>query len=285
MTFSINDDHLLVNSDTSVQYFNEQTASKNSKTYAQSGGVLDTLIIHFTAGRSAISSARYLARPDIRASAHLVIGRAGEVYQLVPFDKVAWHAGTSQYGGRSGYNKYSIGIELDNAGPLVKTGNQYQAWFGTRYPASDVIHATHKNETRARYWHTYTEQQLETLSLVSQLIVEKYNLKDILGHDDISPGRKQDPGPAFDLARFKRNILGQDRSSEADESAAPLPEAGKVVASKLNIRAGAGSGFEKVAKPLPKGAPVKILSEENGWYEVEATVKGWVSKGFIAGDS
>lgn len=259
----------------------DKTKVKNNKSYEASGGRLDTLIIHYTAGRSAETSAKFLARPDVRASAHLVIGRDGIIYQLVPFDTVAWHAGVSQYGGRKGFNKYSIGIELDNAGPLLKTGSMYQAWFGTKYPESDVIRATHKNESTPRYWHTYTEEQLLTLTEISQLLVRKYDLNEVLGHDDISPGRKQDPGPAFDMNRFRRNILGQNRESGEHASLASLPESGKVVASKLNIREGAGSEYDKVAKPLMKGKEVKILSEHNGWYKVETTITGWVSKGFI----
>lgn len=281
MDFSINDDNLLVNSVSSVINFTDQTKDKNSKTYEQSGGKLDTLIIHFTAGRSAETSAKFLARPDVQASAHLVIGRDGAVYQLVPFNLVSWHAGISQYGGRKGFNKYAIGIELDNAGALMKTGNQYQAWFGKKYPESDVVRATHKNETTPKYWHVYTEKQLEVLTEISHLIAAKYNIKEILGHDDISPGRKTDPGPAFDLTRFKRSILGQNRSSNESAALTTLPEKGVVLASKLNIRAGADSGFEKVAKPLKKNQEVKILNEENGWYQVETTITGWVSKGFI----
>ena len=75
-------------------------------------GQPDSIIIHFTAGRDAVTSAEYLCKDDVKASAHMVIGRKGEIYQLVDFDTVAWHAGESQYGGRTGYNKYSIGIEL-----------------------------------------------------------------------------------------------------------------------------------------------------------------------------
>ena len=86
----------------------------------------DTVVIHYTAGRSAKSSADYLCRNDIKASAHLVIGREGEIFQLVPFDTVSWHAGKSEFGGRTSLNKYSIGIELDNAGPLDKVGTEYR---------------------------------------------------------------------------------------------------------------------------------------------------------------
>ena len=80
----------------------------------------DTIIIHYTAGRDAESSAKYLCKDNVKASAHLVIGRDGKIIQLVPFDTITWHAGTSEYGSKKGLNKYSIGIELDNAGILKK---------------------------------------------------------------------------------------------------------------------------------------------------------------------
>jgi len=278
MKFSINQEHLLVNSETSVEYLTEKTKIKNNKTYEQYGGVLDTLIIHYTAGSSAMSSANFLARPEVKASAHLVIGREGEVFQLVPFDKVAWHAGSSSFGGRNGFNKYSIGIELDNVGFLKKAGSMYQSSFGKKYPESDVTRAIHKNENTPRYWHTYTEKQITTLLAISNLLMEQYGLTEILGHDDVSPGRKLDPGPAFDMSYFRKMILGQDRS---DDDGIDIPENGKVYVNKLNIRSGPGSSFEKVAKPLRKGNEVNILREEDGWYEVETTIKGWVSKGYI----
>lgn len=284
MSFLI-DNHLLKNDTSSIEYLTAQTEVKNNKTYEQSGGVLDSLIIHYTAGRNALSSAKFLARKDVKASAHLVIGRAGEVYQLVPFDKVSWHAGKSKYGGRIGYNKYSIGIELDNAGPLNKVGSQYQAWFGKKYLESDVVKAVHRNERTARYWHTYTERQLEVLAQIVELLVKEYDLKQILGHEEISPGRKQDPGPAFDLDRFRKNILGQNRRDNDSSAISNLPDKGIVDASKLNIREGAGSEYDKIAKPLPRNKEVKILDEENGWFKVETTITGWVSKGYIDTES
>ena len=79
-------------------------------------GVPDMIILHYTAGTSAESSAKFLVRPDVKASAHVVIGRDGQVIQLVPFNIEAWHAGKSSYRGRNELNHYSIGIELDNLG-------------------------------------------------------------------------------------------------------------------------------------------------------------------------
>lgn len=239
-------------------------------------GKLDTIVIHYTAGSSAESSARYLSS-DVKASAHLVIGREGEIIQLVPFDTIAWHAGESFYGDRQWLNQYSIGIELDNAGILSKVGGEYQAWFGKKYQANDVMSATHRNETSPRYWHTFTEKQIEACREVCELLIQKYGIKTILGHEEIAPQRKQDPGPAFPLDKFRSNLLLQNRSDTPDL----IGKDGEVVVDSLNIREGAGVTYKKVADPLPKGAKVKVLEEYNGWYKVSTKIEGWVGKGYV----
>lgn len=241
----------------------------------------DTIVIHYTAGSSAESSARHLQNPDIRASAHVVIGKAGEIYQVVPFTHVAWHAGESAYGGRSNFNGFSIGIELDNPGPLEPAGTEFIAAFGRRYPASLAMRARHRNERVDRYWHVYTEEQIAACEELCRVLIKQYPaITQILGHEEISPGRKQDPGPAFPLDAFRNRILYNDRASDVDE-AKPVFDKGVVVADVLNIRAGAGADFEKVAKPLSRNTPVQVLGERNGWYRVKVEVEGWVSKGFI----
>lgn len=252
-------------------------AGKNAAKFK--AGNLDTLVIHYTAGRDALSSAQYLARDDVKASAHLVIGRKGEVYQLVPFDTISWHAGISSYGGRSGYNNYAIGIELDNAGVLTKTGNDYTAWFGKKYMENEVMQAVHRNESQPRFWHIYTEEQLRVCEEISQLLVDTYHLKQILGHEEIAPGRKQDPGPAFPLDKMRDKILLHDRKT-SEEQAGQIQE-GETVPPKLNIRSGPASTFDMVANPLPAGSEVKILEESNGWYRIKTEIEGWVSKGYV----
>lgn len=272
--------HLLVGDN--VTYI---IANKNQQTYTQRNGQLDTIVMHYTAGRNAESSARYLARDSVKASAHLVIGREGEIYQLVPFDKVSWHAGISAYGGRTDYNRYSIGIELDNAGVLTRMGNEFQAWFGRRYLSNEVIEAVHRNETTPRDWHAYTEKQLAVNEEVVSLLLQTYpEIKAILGHEEIAPGRKVDPGPAFPLDRLRNNLLSNDRESAERAPVDQLPESGVVMPSKLNIRSGPGTHFEMVSKPLSDGQEVKIEDEENNWYRVKVEIDGWVSKGFIKPD-
>jgi N-acetylmuramoyl-L-alanine amidase len=253
------------------------TCSKNTSKFK--AGNLDTVVIHYTAGRDAQSSANYLVRPDIKASAHLVVGRKGEIYQLVPFDTISWHAGTSSYMGRSGYNKFSIGIELDNAGVLTKTGGEYSAWFGKKYLPNEVMQAVHRNETSARYWHIYTQEQMEACEEICRLLIENYQLKHVLGHEEISPGRKQDPGPAFPLDKLRDKLLSHNRSN--DDNTMDIARDGATIPPKLNIRKGPSTSFEMVAQPLPSGAKVKVVEEANGWYKVQTTIEGWVSKGYV----
>lgn len=107
---------------------------------------------------------------NMRVSAHLLIRRNGEVIQFVPFDQCAWHAGVSNFQGRSACNQFSIGIELE--------GSDDQA---------------------------FTTIQYEVLTRVTRAIRQRYPLIDlshIVGHSDIAPGRKTDPGPLFDWQKF-----------------------------------------------------------------------------------
>ena len=85
------------------------------------------LVIHYTAAASAQRAVEWLTNINSNASAHLVISREGEITQLVPFDTVAWHAGASSWEGLEGLNKYSIGVELDNAGRLSYKNERWAA--------------------------------------------------------------------------------------------------------------------------------------------------------------
>jgi N-acetylmuramoyl-L-alanine amidase len=164
---------------------------------------LEGIIIHYTAGASAQSSVRYLSDPTKKVSAHLVIDRDGSIFQLVPFNIKAWHAGKSSYLGRKNMNDYTIGIELQNYGPLTKDGAYFYTWFKKKVPITQVW--TEPGKHHNTYWHDYNLLQLKTVRNICELLIKKYNLKYIAGHSDITT-RKQDPGPAFPLDDFKNMI-------------------------------------------------------------------------------
>lgn len=242
------------------------------------GGVITPkyLIFHFTAGPSAESSIKWLCNSEAKASAHLVVGRDGSITQLAPFNIKTWHAGKSHWAGITGLNSCSIGIELDNAGELTKKGGEYEAWFKNKYPMNEVVEATHKSCDRCSYWHSYTKVQIETALELAKLLVKEYKLIDILGHDDIAPERKSDPGPAFPLEEIKSLVLG--RGEEDDE----LYE---VTVSSLNIRKGPGVEYDTAASPLPRGTRLSLLEMKSRWSKVdvegENEIEGWVYNKFI----
>ncbi len=164
----------------------------------------DMIILHYTGGADALSSAHHLARPDTDVSAHLVIARDGGIIQLLPFDAVAWHAGRSAYEGRTNLNRYSIGIEMDNAGQLHRREGRFYSWFNREYMPDEVY--TDCGNGRARYWHNYTLAQLQSAFAVCKLLLNAYPIRHIVGHSDVSR-RKTDPGPAFPMEKFRHQLL------------------------------------------------------------------------------
>lgn len=160
----------------------------------------ELIVLHYTAGHGALSSALHLANPEVKASAHLVIGRDGQVFQLVPFHIQAWHAGKSRYQGREGVNRFSVGIELDNAGRLHRENWAFVSDFGKEY-MPDEVYVDYSNG-RLTFWHRYTQVQIETLKRVCNLLLRHYPIRDVVGHSDVTQ-RKQDPGRALGEFRIK----------------------------------------------------------------------------------
>lgn len=257
---------------------------------ALAGGKPDAIIIHYTGGASAASSIEWLCNRQAKASAHVVIGQDGAITQLVPFDTQAWHAGASSYGGRDGYNRYSVGIEIDNPGRLTRTeSGGFVASFGRHYPADDVILATHRNESRATHWLAYPEAQVEAVFALCAALCATYSIREILGHEEIAPRRKFDPGPAFPLDRLRARLIGADRDVDAPAPtppAAPVvaqaPRRGYVTASWLNIRSGPSPTATPVAPPLGRGTLVDVLDVDSGWTRVRASIlTGWVKSEYL----
>ena len=108
----------------------------------------------------------------LRVSTHLLIRRDGSLIQYVPFHQRAWHAGASRFEGRENCNDFSIGIELEGTDETPYTEAQYRA---------------------------LAQAAREVMALYPTITPER-----ICGHNDIAPGRKSDPGPAFDWLRFRR---------------------------------------------------------------------------------
>ena len=290
-TFSI-DDHILTGDNISFRL------SPNTPGRFQSGSP-DTIVIHFTAGSSLASSVNVLTNADSGVSAHFVVGRNGDIVQMLPTNKIAWHAGESHYEGRSGLNQYSIGIELDNAGQLKARGDgTYESWFGEVYGENEVLAAQHANQQGIGYWHKYTEVQIARTLSICKTLSSYYDISTVVGHEEIAPARKVDPGPAFPLQKFKALVLQSESDKWARESsesssqreahdqiqrdlASPVKRVANVSANALNVRKGPDVSFGVVENGLNKGEVLKVLEKRGEWAKVSYTKVGWVNTKYI----
>lgn len=111
----------------------------------------------------------YAQIASLRVSAHFLIRRSGELIQFVSCDRRAWHAGMSSWKGRDRCNDYSIGVELEGCDD-----------------------------------RPFEELQYGQLATLLDALRNRYGIETVVGHADIAPGRKTDPGPCFDWSRLDR---------------------------------------------------------------------------------
>jgi AmpD protein len=152
------------------------------------GSAIDLLVVHhislppgefggpgivelFTNRLDPAAHSFYATVAGTKVSAHFLIRRDGELYQFVPCGGRAWHAGESSWKGRTHCNDFSIGAELEGTGEV---------------PFTD-----------AQYWR---------LAILTRALKARYPIRDIVGHSDVAPGRKSDPGPHFDWARYRKML-------------------------------------------------------------------------------
>lgn len=130
---------------------------------------VELIVLHYTAMADAKSALDRLCNPEAEVSAHYLIAKDGTLYRLVDEEKRAWHAGEGRWAGREDVNSRSIGIELDNDG------------------TSD-----------------FDEPLMTSLEALLADLIERHELtpKAVIGHSDLAPGRKHDPGPHFDWPRL-----------------------------------------------------------------------------------
>lgn len=145
------------------------------------------VVLHYTEMESAEASLARLTDPEARVSAHYLVGEDGEVVRLVPEEKRAWHAGASYWRGHRDVNSASIGIELQHPG-------------------------------HALGYRPFADKQVEALVPLLNRIVREYDISrtNVVGHSDVAPARKIDPGELFPWERLAeyRLCLARPRKLE-----------------------------------------------------------------------
>ena len=165
-------------------------------------GPIDILLLHYTGMPTAAAALDRLCDPAAQVSAHYLIDEDGTVWRLVDELRRAWHAGDSFWAGDSDVNSRSIGIELANPGH----GPDYRA---------------------------FPDPQMQALEALAQDIMRRHPIPShrALGHSDVAPGRKRDPGELFDWSRLAKHGIGL-------WSEASVPDAGCADAAALMPRLG-----------------------------------------------
>ena len=162
-----------------------KTGLNLSKNYSYNFGLpkrrlknIKFIILHYTGMKSESSALKRLCNKKSKVSAHYFIRKNGEVLNLVPNLYEAWHAGKSQWKNLKSINKYSIGIEISNSG--------------------------HENG-----YENFSSKQIFSIKKLLKLLIKKYHIKhyNILGHSDIAPSRKKDPGEKFPWSILSRKKL------------------------------------------------------------------------------
>lgn len=145
----------------------------------RSGRQVDMLLLHYTGMDSSDGALSWLCNPVSEVSAHYFVFEDGRIVQMVPEAKRAWHAGKSYWAGDPDINSCSIGIEIANPG-----------------------HAGGSPD--------YPEPQMAAVIDLCQDILSRHQIPPcrVLGHSDVAPGRKQDPGETFDWARLAAADIG-----------------------------------------------------------------------------
>lgn len=139
----------------------------------------ELIVIHYTAMDSAQAALNRLCDPMAEVSAHYLIGMDGALWHLVDESERAWHAGAGEWHGKADVNSRSIGIELDNRGD-----------------------------------HPFPEPQMKVLETLLCEVLARWNIPPagVIGHSDMAPGRKHDPGPRFDWLRLEQQNLAGKRA-------------------------------------------------------------------------
>ena len=137
------------------------------------------IVFHYTGMKREADALSKLTNEKSKVSCHYFIKNNGQILSLVPDLYIAWHAGVSAWGNYKSINKYSIGVEISNPG--------------------------HQND-----YKKFSKKQTDAILKLGKFLKKKYDIKDnyILGHSDIAPDRKIDPGEKFPWKYFSKNKIG-----------------------------------------------------------------------------
>ena len=189
------------------------------------------IVFHYTGMKKEMQAIKRLTSPKSKVSTHYFIKNSGEILTIVPELYVAWHAGISNWRNFKSLNKYSIGIEINNPGHDYK-------------------------------YKKYSNKQISSIVKLSRYLIKKYKIRSnsILGHSDIAPDRKKDPGEKFPWRYLARKKIGYWHNLNSDK-----------LSKERNIKISGIDKFTFIKNMRKIGYPNKIIKNNIKFYKIITT--------------
>lgn len=258
------------------------------------------IVMHYTAGWKTEGDIATLTTSDRQASVQFIVSREGVIYQCMPANFRAWHAGPSKYEGFNGLNNHFIGIEICNAGWIKKQSNgNYIDQYGQRIsprgkfldyaerstasPPEEWHHEYHPRLAKGEYaWEPFPIVQLDALEELTEALIKYYpTIKHIVSHEEIDTRNwKTDPGPCMPMRRYTKLLDDRGLDFKPDKLYRVTTHHGKVGA--IGDAPKASADFFYVAHV---GQVFWVDDKENGYYHIYGDglpQGGWIPEMYLA---
>ncbi|HIG23728.1 MAG TPA: N-acetylmuramoyl-L-alanine amidase [Henriciella marina] len=191
-----------------------------SPNFNERKGPLDMLVLHYTGMETGDAAIERLCDPEAGVSAHYVVRENGDILKLVDEDKRAWHAGVASWQGDEDLNSRSVGIEIVNG--------------GHDWPAADGS------------LPAYPDAQIEAVTELALGIIERWSIPQtrVVGHSDVAPARKADPGEHFPWQQLAASHIGL-WPHEAGDASQPVPTSLKTIGYDIGDLKAAITAFQR----------------------------------------
>ncbi|MEL7145833.1 MAG: N-acetylmuramoyl-L-alanine amidase [Bacteroidota bacterium] len=206
---------------------------------------------------------------------HVLIDRDGLVTQFIPFNEQIPVAIAGSWEGIKNLASRSIILTFVNHGRLQKQGENFVSTEEVSVEKTDVFTGIHQNEESLSYWQKFTDSQVTIAEKIIRCLTSAYQVKYILGYEEVCPGLQTDPGPAFPLEIMRRKVI-KDQVNELSNTLNY-----KNVADQLDL----GTVLRDDVLALKAERDAKIINirrKNGGWYKVNIDLGGFVKEEWIS---
>ncbi|MGB3463897.1 MAG: hypothetical protein WBA74_01450 [Cyclobacteriaceae bacterium] len=211
----------------------------------------------------------------VEQTSHVSINGDGLVQQFIPFNRQVSEPIPGSWEGIKDLRSRAIVINFENCGRLSKKAEHFVSACEKTFDTAEVFTGIHQNEESLSYWHKFSESQIQIAEKIIRCLTSTYQVKYILGNEEVCPGLKTDPGPAFPLEILRRKVIRESRLFGLDNSM------------ELNIanRFDLNTILGRQHQSDEQGKDAKIVNirkKSGGWYKVNIDLGGFIKEEWVS---